>query len=184
MPEAVRRAEVFVALTALGYVPFTLVALAFHGWLFTGLTTPAGGGQATSVADTAQTDAVEALRSITSDLTRAVATGFDDVGGRLGTIEARLNIDPDRPEAAGHSGTGHHQTARRAREGTRIMASMEDKRSDSNRDDMERSPGGAKVGGRLDDVLADLAAISTRLEAVEADIERLREAERAVGARP
>ena len=98
---AVRRAEVFVALTALGYVPFALAALAFHGWLFTGLTSPGGGGQATNVADAAQTDVVGALMSVTSDLTRAVAVGFHDVGGRLGMIEARLDVDPDGPEDAG-----------------------------------------------------------------------------------
>ena len=92
------RAEVFVALTALAYVPFVLAALAFHGWLFTGLSTPGGGGQATNVADAAQTDAVGELKDVTTDLNRAVATGFENVGERLSTIEARLQIDPDRDD--------------------------------------------------------------------------------------
>jgi hypothetical protein len=61
---------------------------------------------------------------------------------------------------------------------------MDDERTDSNREHAEQTPDGPKVGRRLEVVLADLATISSRLEAVEADLERLREAERAIGARP
>ena len=60
---------------------------------------------------------------------------------------------------------------------------MGDSHVDSNRDENRSANGGAKVGKRLESVLADLAALNSRLQVVDAHLERAREAERAVGAR-
>jgi hypothetical protein len=82
------RLECVALLFVLSFGLVNIVALAFHGWLFTSFSTPAGGGDMQKVADDEQTAAGERMRDVVQRLSLTVAEGLLDAGKRLTRLEA------------------------------------------------------------------------------------------------
>jgi hypothetical protein len=89
------RVEKWVVLVVALDAVLTLVALAFHGWLFTGLNAGPAGGQAQPVTDTEQTGALDELRGGVDELRTAVGEGVSSLASRMTAVEEQLDIDPD-----------------------------------------------------------------------------------------
>ena len=95
---AVWRLEVALALFALGFAMVNVIALAFHGWLFTGIGAGAAQGNAEKVAAEEEQNALAGTVSAVEKISEAADEVLADLHERLTAVERANDIEPPSAE--------------------------------------------------------------------------------------
>lgn len=109
--DVVYRALVALALFAVMMAVLNVIALVFHGWLFTGLTAGPAQANAEKVAAEEQAGALQGTITALGKVTAGADDVVSDLHERLAAVEAACDIDPpETPPASLSALLGEEET--------------------------------------------------------------------------